>query len=94
MREAHHLNITKSVIYVFLHPQDSDFDVEMEEKKEKKPTDKVQGLGFKDKAAAEGTLKELEGRDPEYQRLAINGLLGSARRVLASQYLAVLLPKR
>ncbi|KAJ2941833.1 hypothetical protein O0L34_g10641 [Tuta absoluta] len=67
--------------------EDSDSDVEMEEKpKEKKESkevqDKVQGLGFKDKAAAEATLKELEGRDPEYQSLAIKGLIKSANRVL------------
>uniref|UniRef100_A0A182JBE3 Uncharacterized protein n=1 Tax=Anopheles atroparvus TaxID=41427 RepID=A0A182JBE3_ANOAO len=42
----------------------------------------VPGLGFKDKQAAEQTLKILEGRDPDYQKLAIKGLLGSAKRVL------------
>lgn len=44
----------------------------------------VAGLGFKDKEAAEKTLKILEGRDPDYQKLAIKGLLGSAKRVLPS----------
>ncbi|XP_022833647.1 DNA ligase 1-like [Spodoptera litura] len=61
-------------------------DVEMEDKKasEKKelPSESVPGLGFKDRAAAEGTLKELEGRDPDYQRLAVKGLIGRAKRVL------------
>ncbi|XP_058835104.1 uncharacterized protein LOC131692208 [Topomyia yanbarensis] len=46
--------------------------------------DTVPGLGFKDKEAAEKTLKILEGRDPDYQKLAIKGLLGSAKRVLPS----------
>ncbi|XP_048002511.1 uncharacterized protein LOC125239076 [Leguminivora glycinivorella] len=63
--------------------KDSSSDVEMEDKDEKKlPADKVQGLGFKDKEAAEGTIKALEGRDPDYQQLAVKGLLGSAKRVL------------
>ncbi|XP_063371883.1 myb-like protein X [Cydia amplana] len=63
--------------------KDSSSDVEMEDKEEKKlPADKVPGLGFKDKEAAEGTLKALEGRDPDYQQLAVKGLLGSAKRVL------------
>ncbi|XP_021199131.3 uncharacterized protein LOC110382773 [Helicoverpa armigera] len=59
-------------------------DVEMEEKPKKAelPADTVPGLGFKDAAAAEGTLKELEGRDPDYQRLAVKGLIGRAKRVL------------
>ncbi|XP_055532531.1 uncharacterized protein LOC129722799 [Wyeomyia smithii] len=46
--------------------------------------DTVPGLGFKDKQAAEKTLKILEGRDPDYQKLAVKGLLGSAKRVLPS----------
>ncbi|XP_061727355.1 uncharacterized protein LOC133532621 isoform X1 [Cydia pomonella] len=63
--------------------KDSSSDVEMEDKEEKKlPADKVPGLGFKDAEAAEGTLKALEGRDPDYQQLAVKGLLGSAKRVL------------
>ncbi|XP_038221399.1 uncharacterized protein LOC119839250 [Zerene cesonia] len=60
-------------------------DVEMEEKKPEKkelPADTVPGLGFKDKEAAENTLKELEGRDPDYQKLAVKGLIGRAKRVL------------
>ncbi|KAF9405607.1 hypothetical protein HW555_013734 [Spodoptera exigua] len=61
-------------------------DVEMEDKKQKEkkelPSESVPGLGFKDKEAAEGTLKELEGRDPDYQRLAVKGLIGRAKRVL------------
>jgi len=43
----------------------------------------VPGLGFKDKEAAEKTLKILEGRDPEYQKLAVRGLIGSSKRVLS-----------
>ncbi|CAK1591594.1 unnamed protein product [Parnassius mnemosyne] len=65
--------------------KESSSDVEMEDKsKEKKelPPDTVPGLGFKDKATAESTLKELEGRDPDYQKLAVKGLLGRAKRVL------------
>lgn len=45
--------------------------------------DTVPGLGFKDKEAAEKTLKILEGRDPDYQKLAIKGLIGSSKRVLS-----------
>ncbi|KAG5893832.1 hypothetical protein JTB14_018334 [Gonioctena quinquepunctata] len=44
--------------------------------------DTVPGLGFKDKDKAEETLKNLEGRDPDYQRLAIKGLIGRAKRTL------------
>ncbi|KAL4719307.1 hypothetical protein ACJJTC_018229 [Scirpophaga incertulas] len=55
----------------------------MEEPKKKElPPDTVQGLGFKDKEAADGTIKELEGRDPDYQKLAVKGLIGRAKRVL------------
>lgn len=43
----------------------------------------VPGLGFKDKAAAEATLSILAERDPDYQRLAIKGLIGSSKRVLS-----------
>ncbi|KAG7306853.1 hypothetical protein JYU34_008316 [Plutella xylostella] len=57
-------------------------DVEMEDKKPSLPSDSVPGLGFKDRETAEGTLKELEGRDPDYQKLAVKGLLGRAKRVL------------
>lgn len=45
--------------------------------------DTVPGLGFKDKEAAEKTLQILEGRDPDYQKLAIKGLIGSSKRVLS-----------
>ncbi|XP_045489006.1 uncharacterized protein LOC110996169 isoform X1 [Pieris rapae] len=66
---------------------DSDSDVDMEESKEKKakkelPPDTVPGLGFKDKEATDNTLRELEGRDPDYQKLAVRGLIGRAKRVL------------
>uniref|UniRef100_A0A1A9WY29 Uncharacterized protein n=1 Tax=Glossina brevipalpis TaxID=37001 RepID=A0A1A9WY29_9MUSC len=43
----------------------------------------VPGLGFKDKEAAKATLKILEDRDPEYQKFAVKGLIGSSKRVLA-----------
>ncbi|KAH8276167.1 hypothetical protein KR026_002600 [Drosophila bipectinata] len=43
----------------------------------------VPGLGFKDKAAAEATLSILAERDPDYQRLAVKGLIGSSKRVLS-----------
>ncbi|XP_013178968.1 PREDICTED: microtubule-associated protein 1A [Papilio xuthus] len=67
--------------------KDSSPDVEMEDKTKKEdkkdlPPDTVPGLGFKDKATAESTLKELEGRDPDYQKLAVKGLIGRAKRVL------------
>lgn len=55
------------------------------EKKEAAPSDKVQGLGFKDAEKAKETLKNLEGRDPDYQKLALKGLIGSAKRVLTSK---------
>jgi len=45
--------------------------------------DTVPGLGFKDKEAAEKTLKILEDRDPDYQKLAIRGLIGGSKRVLS-----------
>lgn len=44
--------------------------------------DTVAGLGFKDEEKAMETLKILEGRDPEYQKLAVKGLIGRAKRVL------------
>ncbi|XP_013142147.1 PREDICTED: uncharacterized protein LOC106105994 isoform X2 [Papilio polytes] len=67
--------------------KDSSPDVEMEDKTKKEdkkdlPPDTVPGLGFKDKVTAESTLKELEGRDPDYQKLAVKGLIGRAKRVL------------
>ncbi|XP_036324292.1 uncharacterized protein LOC118737699 [Rhagoletis pomonella] len=43
----------------------------------------VPGLGFKDKEAAEATLRILKDRDPDYQRLAVKGLIGSSKRVLS-----------
>ncbi|VEN41872.1 unnamed protein product [Callosobruchus maculatus] len=46
---------------------------------ETKP-DTVPGLGFKDKEKALETLKNLEGRDPDYQKLAVKGLIGRAKR--------------
>ncbi|KAL1490791.1 hypothetical protein ABEB36_013428 [Hypothenemus hampei] len=44
--------------------------------------DTVPGLGFKDKEKALETLQNLEGRDPDYQKLAIKGLIGRAKRTL------------
>ncbi|KAF5272298.1 hypothetical protein FQR65_LT04955 [Abscondita terminalis] len=49
---------------------------------EKTSPDTVPGLGFKDKEKALETLKVLEGRDPDYQKLAIKGLIGRAKRTL------------
>ncbi|XP_013200063.2 uncharacterized protein LOC106142738 [Amyelois transitella] len=64
--------------------KESSSDEEMEERPAKRdlPADKVPNLGFKDVDAARNTLKELEGRDPDYQQLAVKGLIGSAKRVL------------
>lgn len=72
--------------------KESSSDVEMDDKSREKekdkeekkelPPDTVPGLGFKDKDAADNTLKELEGRDPDYQKLAVKGLIGRAKRVL------------
>lgn len=42
----------------------------------------VPGLGFKDKDKAMETIKNLEGRDPDYQKLAVKGLIGRAKRTL------------
>lgn len=47
--------------------------------------DTVPGLGFKDKEKAHETLKNLEGRDPDYQKLAIKGLIGRAKRTLTRE---------
>lgn len=44
--------------------------------------DTVPGLGFKDKDKALETIKNLDGRDPDYQKLAIKGLIGRAKRTL------------
>lgn len=48
--------------------------------------DTVPGLGFKDKDKALETLKILEGRDPDYQRLAVKGLIGRAKRTLSCKF--------
>lgn len=48
--------------------------------------DSVPGLGFKDKDKAEETIKNLDGRDPDYQKLAIKGLVGRAKRTLSCKY--------
>nr|XP_032528047.1 chromatin assembly factor 1 subunit A-B [Danaus plexippus plexippus] len=44
--------------------------------------DNLQELCTEEVEAAENTLKQLEGRDPDYQQLAIKGLIRSAKRVL------------
>jgi len=44
--------------------------------------DTVPGLGFKDKEKALETIENLKGRDPDYQKLAIKGLIGRAKRTL------------
>lgn len=62
----------------FVFSQESTSD----EGKEALPSESVSGLGFKDAAAAEESLRVLEGRDPDYQLLAVKGLLGRAKRVL------------
>ncbi|GBP70840.1 hypothetical protein EVAR_53504_1 [Eumeta japonica] len=59
-------------------------EVEEKKKKESPPPDTVPGLGFKDKETAEQSLQVLEGRDPDYQKLAVKGLIGRAKRVLTS----------
>ncbi|CAG9854686.1 unnamed protein product [Phyllotreta striolata] len=48
---------------------------------ENKP-DTVPGMGFKDKDKALETLRILEGRDADYQRLSVKGLVGRAKRTL------------
>lgn len=48
--------------------------------------DTVPGLGFKDKEKALETIKNLEGRDPDYQKLAVKGLIGRAKRTLTCKY--------
>lgn len=62
-------------------------EMDEEEKQPQKPlpADTVPGLGFKDKDTALSTLKELEGRDPDYQKLAVKGLIGRAKRVLTCE---------
>lgn len=54
--------------------------------------DTVPGLGFKDKDKAQETIKNLDGRDPDYQKLAIKGLIGRAKRTLTRKSFCV--PKR
>lgn len=49
-------------------------------------TDTVPGLGFKDKEKALDTIKNLEGRDPDYQKLAVKGLIGRAKRTLTRKF--------
>lgn len=51
--------------------------------------DTVPGLGFKDKDKALETLKILEGRDPDYQKLAIKGLIGRAKRTLTRKFICI-----
>ncbi|XP_031618071.1 uncharacterized protein LOC116337552 [Contarinia nasturtii] len=53
-------------------------------KEDKEKPETVPGLGFKDEEAALNTLKILEGRDPNYQKLAVKGLIGNSKRVLQS----------
>ncbi|CAH0602482.1 unnamed protein product [Chrysodeixis includens] len=67
--------------------ESSSSDIDMEAKPDAPqqaglPPDTVPGLGFKDAAAARGSLGALEGRDPEYAKLAVKGLIGRAKRVL------------
>lgn len=51
--------------------------------------DTVPGLGFKDKEKALETIKNLEGRDPDYQKLAVKGLIGRAKRTLTRKCFCV-----
>lgn len=57
-------------------------DAEKKDTKDEKSADTVPGLGFKDKEKALETIKLLDGRDPDYQKLAVKGLVGRAKRVL------------
>lgn len=59
-----------------------------DDKTEKNP-ETVPGLGFKDREKAEESLKILEGRDPDYIKLAVKGLVGRAKRVLNCKYLII-----
>ncbi|XP_055716428.1 uncharacterized protein LOC129810150 [Phlebotomus papatasi] len=45
--------------------------------------DKVPGLGFKDKEAAEKTLKILDNRDADYQKLVLKSLITSSKSVVS-----------
>lgn len=57
--------------------------------------DTVPGLGFKDKDKALDTIKNLEGRDPDYQKLAIKGLIGRAKRTLTRKhFITALAPQK
>lgn len=46
------------------------------------PPKTVPGLGFKNAAAAQRTLRALRGRDPFYQRMVLSGLMSTAKQVL------------
>lgn len=54
--------------------------------KDDNSSDTVPGLGFKDKEKALETIQLLEGRDPDYQKLAVKGLIGRAKRVLTCNF--------
>ncbi|XP_059607632.1 uncharacterized protein LOC132255558 [Phlebotomus argentipes] len=45
--------------------------------------EKVPGLGFKDKEAAEKTLKILDKRDADYQKLVLKSLITSSKSVIS-----------
>ncbi|KAH9643724.1 hypothetical protein HF086_007694 [Spodoptera exigua] len=46
------------------------------------PSKSVPGLGFKNVAVAERSLRALRGRDPSYQKMVVNALMSNARCVL------------
>uniref|UniRef100_A0A182VAD5 Uncharacterized protein n=1 Tax=Anopheles merus TaxID=30066 RepID=A0A182VAD5_ANOME len=79
------INNIKAAIETFEQWLEANSTSSTKNAKPKDAEDKVEtvpGLGFKDKQAAEQTLSILEGRDPDYQKLAIKGLIGSAKRVI------------
>uniref|UniRef100_A0A182KAY2 Uncharacterized protein n=1 Tax=Anopheles christyi TaxID=43041 RepID=A0A182KAY2_9DIPT len=79
------INNIKAAIATFEQWLEANSTSSTKNAKPKDTEDKVEtvpGLGFKDKQAAEQTLSILEGRDPDYQKLAIKGLIGSAKRVI------------
>ncbi|XP_050067407.1 uncharacterized protein LOC126556223 [Anopheles maculipalpis] len=79
------INNIKAAIETFEQWLEANSTSSTKNAKPKDTEDKVEtvpGLGFKDKQAAEQTLSILEGRDPDYQKLAIKGLIGSAKRVI------------
>uniref|UniRef100_A0A182P0Q8 Uncharacterized protein n=1 Tax=Anopheles epiroticus TaxID=199890 RepID=A0A182P0Q8_9DIPT len=79
------INNIKAAIETFEQWLEANSSTSTKNAKPKDTEDKVEtvpGLGFKDKQAAEQTLSILEGRDPDYQKLAIKGLIGSAKRVI------------